>query len=374
MKFNIDRKMLFGDLQVIDRVLSSSVVDNDICWLKKSENLVKLIAYGGIGYIELNICEYVEFDEDMPFEIAFKLSQVMHFAKNMKCDSINCLIGEGKISFIGLNSKWDIPTITRKAPNRPNKYDSTRQFIDIELSEIVCGMNRCKFSVDKNVTRAPLTGIYLKVVGKGLIVYSTDGVRISRYKIRKNYELQADVNIPAFSFDIIDKLSKIGGDNSRISIGSDYFVLYPKNERYFYYAPQEDNGKAYPDVAKFFKEDRVFEAKISKELLYDNIVLSQASDEDRPINLTMVFGEKLKIYAVSQTMHMDTLLDFSSIIKKPDCDIEVTINSKLLIEAISSGVINDEFSIALMRAPTQNLIYMLYLKDGNFDHLLAPVK
>lgn len=375
IQLNIDRKKFLNDLQIIEKMLATSYVDKDIFWMKKNNGNILLITFGGIGYLELDIMPYTQTENKKNFECALKLSQVLHFIKNLKNDivEINIDLENKKILLLGPGteenkSEWYFQLINRLAPDRPKpyKYDNKKEFIPIELFDIINGIDRTKFSIDKDQSHAPRTSVYLKVSSKGIIIYTTDGIRISRYKIRKEGQLKQDLFIPSFALEIINKLFIIGGNDSQILVDKDFFSLKSPDNKYFYFAPQENGNGIYPDVSKFFRNTNLFSSMISYSELWENVILSQAAEEQ--INIKMIFHDNLYLSANTLSINFKTIVKLENPSKNP---IELNINSRLLIEALSNGIKSEQFNIGVSESPTQNKIKMLYLQDNMYDHLIA---
>ncbi len=372
-KLNIDRKKFLNDLQVIEKILTTSYVDKDIFWMKKNNGNILLIAFGGVEYIELNMMPYTQIENKENFECALKLSQVLHFIKNLKNDMVEINIDSEnkKILLLGPGiekekSKWYFQLINRLAPDKSYKYDDKKEFMPIELFDIVNGISRTKFSIDKDQSHAPITSVYLKVSPKGIIMYTTDGIRISRYKIKKEGQLKQDLFIPSFALEIVNKLFVVGGNDSQILVDKDFFSLKSPDNKYFYFAPQENGNGVYPDVSKFFRNTNLFNSTVSYSELWENVILSQAAEEK--INIKMVFHDNLYLSANTLSFNFKTTVKLGSPLKDP---IELNINSKLLIEALSNGIKSEQFNIGVSESPTRNKIKMLYLQDNMYDHLIA---
>jgi DNA polymerase III sliding clamp (beta) subunit (PCNA family) len=339
--------------------------------MKKNNGSILLIAFGGVGYLELNMMPYTKTENKDNFECALKLSQVLHFIKNLKNENVEINIDSEnkKILFLGPGeekSKWYFQLINRLAPDKPYKYDDTKEFIPIELFDITEGIERTKFSIDKDQSHAPRTSVYLKVSSKGVIIYTTDGIRISRYKIKKDYKLKQDLFIPSFALEIVNKLFGVGGNDAQILVDKDYFSLKSLDDKYFYFAPQENGNGVYPDVPKFFRNTNLFNLKISYSELWENVILSQSAEEQ--INIKMIFHDNLYLSANTHSINFKTSVKLETPLENP---VELNINSKLLIDALSSGIKNEDFNIGVSESPTQNKIKMLYLQDNMYDHLIA---
>jgi DNA polymerase III sliding clamp (beta) subunit (PCNA family) len=371
---NLNRKKFLDDLQVIEKLLATSHIDKDIFWMKRKENNLFLVAFGGVGYLELSMSPYAEIEGEENFQCALKLSQISHFIKNLKNEEVEMQIdmNENRILFLGpgkKKSEWYFQLINRFAPDRPYAYDDSKEFMPIELYDITNGIEKTKFSIDKNQSHAPRTSVYLKISPKGIIIYTTDGIRISRYKIRKDCQLSQDLFIPSFALEIVNRLFAIGGNDAQILIDKNYFSLKSPDNKYFYFAPQENGNSTYPDVAKFFRKTNLFNVKISRSELWDNIILSQAADE--LIKIRMVFSDNLYLSAKTHSINFETSVKIAEPLEKP---IELQINSKLLTDVLSNGIKNEEFNIGISETPTQSQIKMLYLQDDMYDHLIAQTE
>jgi len=59
---NLNRKKFLDDLQVIEKLLATSHIDKDIFWMKRKENNLFLVAFGGVCYLELSMSPYAEIE------------------------------------------------------------------------------------------------------------------------------------------------------------------------------------------------------------------------------------------------------------------------------------------------------------------------
>jgi len=231
--------------------------------------------------------------------------------------------------------------------------------------ELFSWIKKVGFAASDDESRPALTGIYLRQGEEGVEMIATDGYRLSKVMIGKK-KWEADINIPADSFQMLEKVVDKGEDLDFFVSSKEGQVLFSQNGTW---VTTRLIKEEYPDFSKIIPGKSETQMVVNKEEFLRAVrAASIFARESANIVRLKTKGGNLVISAnAPQTGENKVEIE----VEKKGEDVEIAFNFRFILDFLSV-VEADEVEIGLFGGLKPGV----FREKGNkaFLHVVMPVR
>ena len=369
MKFTILQKNFKQNLDVVGNAINSRtplpVLSNIL--IKTEKGRIKLVA----SDLQVTIATYVgaKIDEDGEITIPAKLlsefvNQLVDekITGELESNSLQLTTNKVKAVFSGIPAN--------EFPEVVDIKDSSTKIV-LDANKFLESIHKVYFASATDEGRPVLTGVYLKVKGNSLILASTDGFRMSEYKLSLSKPIKNEFEciVPARIFSTVLK-SFLG----YVSVETlDLYFNADKNMLSIVVDDMEASFRTiegeYPDYQSVIPKDFDTTISIEKSEFSNAIKLANVFAKDTGYSVKLVVKDKKVTLASQPTESGTNLVNIDCKVRGDD--VTISFNAKYLLDFVNNSDATDlEFKIADSLKPG-----MLTEKgDDNYWYIVMPMK